>query len=69
MFLNTLEGIIVLIKVVLSSPSDDIIQDMSDVADLSHQTLEMLTTLNDKIKRVRSVTSMIEGISRSIYAR
>ncbi|MBR9906385.1 MAG: methyl-accepting chemotaxis protein, partial [Gammaproteobacteria bacterium] len=35
---------------------DDIIQDMSDVADRSNQALEMLTALNDKIERVRSVT-------------
>jgi methyl-accepting chemotaxis protein len=46
---------------------DDIIQDMSDVADRSHQALEMLTALNDKIERVRNVTSMIEGIAEQTH--
>lgn len=46
---------------------DDIILDMSDVADRSNQALEMLTALNDKIERVRSVTSMIEGIAEQTH--
>lgn len=46
---------------------DDIIQDMSDVAERSHQALEMLTMLNDKIERVRSVTSMIEDIAEQTH--
>ncbi|MFJ5539542.1 methyl-accepting chemotaxis protein [Vreelandella titanicae] len=46
---------------------DDIIQDMSDVADRSNQALEMLTALNDKIERVRNVTSMIEGIAEQTH--
>ncbi|MCH4812817.1 methyl-accepting chemotaxis protein [Vreelandella neptunia] len=46
---------------------DDIIQDMSDVAERSNQALEMLTALNDKIERVRSVTSMIEGIAEQTH--
>ena len=46
---------------------DDIIQDMSDVAERSSQALEMLTALNDKIERVRSVTSMIEDIAEQTH--
>nr|WP_295712262.1 methyl-accepting chemotaxis protein [uncultured Halomonas sp.] len=46
---------------------DDIIQDMNDVAERSHQALEMLTALNDKIERVRNVTSMIEGIAEQTH--
>ncbi len=46
---------------------DDIIQDMSDVAERSHQALEMLAALNNKIERVRSVTSMIEGIAEQTH--
>lgn len=46
---------------------DDIIQDMTDVAERSNQALEMLTTLNDKIERVRSVTSMIEDIAEQTH--
>lgn len=46
---------------------DDIIQDMSDVADRSHQALEMLTALNEKIERVRNVTSMIEDIAEQTH--
>ncbi len=46
---------------------DDIIQDMSDVAERSNQALELLTALNDKIERVRSVTSMIEGIAEQTH--
>lgn len=46
---------------------DDIVQDMSDVADRSNQALDMLTALNDKIERVRSVTSMIEDIAEQTH--
>ncbi|MGE6606569.1 methyl-accepting chemotaxis protein [Halomonas sp. NPDC076908] len=46
---------------------DDIVQDMGDVAERSNQALEMLTALNDKIERVRSVTSMIEGIAEQTH--
>lgn len=46
---------------------DDIIQDMSDVAERSNQALEMLTLLNDKIERVRNVTSMIEDIAEQTH--
>ena len=45
----------------------DIIQDMSDVAERSGQALDMLTELNDKIERVRSVTSMIEGVAEQTH--
>ncbi|WP_404377888.1 methyl-accepting chemotaxis protein [Vreelandella aquamarina] len=44
-----------------------IIRDMTDVAERSDQALEMLTALNDKIERVRSVTSMIEGIAEQTH--
>lgn len=46
---------------------DDIIRDMSDVADRSNQALEMLTALNEKIERVRNVTSMIEDIAEQTH--
>ena len=46
---------------------DDIIQDMTDVAERSNQALDMLTALNDKIERVRSVTSMIEDIAEQTH--
>ncbi|MFB9868013.1 methyl-accepting chemotaxis protein [Vreelandella sulfidaeris] len=46
---------------------DDIIQDMSDVSVRSHQALEMLTELNNKIERVRNVTSMIEDIAEQTH--
>lgn len=45
----------------------DIIGDMSDVAERSDQALEMLSALNDKIERVRNVTSMIEGIAEQTH--
>lgn len=45
----------------------DIISDMSDVAERSDQALEMLTALNDKIERVRNVTSMIEDIAEQTH--
>ncbi|RUR38598.1 methyl-accepting chemotaxis protein [Vreelandella populi] len=45
----------------------DIICDMSDVAERSDQALEMLTALNEKIERVRNVTSMIEGIAEQTH--
>lgn len=45
----------------------DIITDMADVAERSDQALEMLTALNDKIERVRNVTSMIEGIAEQTH--
>lgn len=45
----------------------DIIHDMSEVAERSSQALEMLTALNDKIERVRSVTSMIEDIAEQTH--
>lgn len=45
----------------------DIIHDMTDVAERSSQALEMLTALNDKIERVRSVTSMIEDIAEQTH--
>ncbi|MDK9687332.1 methyl-accepting chemotaxis protein [Halomonas sp. LC1] len=45
----------------------DIIKDMTDVAERSSQALEMLTALNDKIERVRSVTSMIEDIAEQTH--
>ncbi|WP_018916215.1 methyl-accepting chemotaxis protein [Vreelandella zhanjiangensis] len=45
----------------------DIVSDMSDVAERSDQALEMLTLLNDKIERVRQVTSMIEGIAEQTH--
>lgn len=45
----------------------DIIHDMSDVAERSNQALEMLSALNDKIERVRNVTSMIEGIAEQTH--
>ncbi|RUR32522.1 methyl-accepting chemotaxis protein [Vreelandella nanhaiensis] len=44
-----------------------IIRDMSDVAERSDQALEMLTALNEKIERVRNVTSMIEGIAEQTH--
>jgi len=44
-----------------------IIHDMTDVAERSNQALDMLTALNDKIERVRSVTSMIEGIAEQTH--
>tara|TARA_R110000824_G_scaffold313803_1_gene500637 strand:- start:69940 stop:71604 length:1665 start_codon:yes stop_codon:yes gene_type:complete len=46
---------------------DDIIQDMSDVAERSNQALDMLTALNEKIERVRNVTSMIEDIAEQTH--
>lgn len=46
---------------------NDIVEDMNDVAARSHQALEMLTALNDKIERVRNVTSMIEGIAEQTH--
>lgn len=46
---------------------DAIIQEMTDVSDRSGQALEMLGTLNDKIERVRSVTSMIEDIAEQTH--
>jgi methyl-accepting chemotaxis protein len=45
----------------------DIIQEMSDVSEQSQQALEMLTSLNDKIERVRNVTSMIEDIAEQTH--
>ncbi|MEG3078893.1 methyl-accepting chemotaxis protein [Halomonas sp. 5021] len=45
----------------------DIIQEMSDVSEQSQQALEMLTALNDKIERVRNVTSMIEDIAEQTH--
>lgn len=45
----------------------DIITDMADVAERSDQALEMLTALNDKIERVRNVTSLIEGIAEQTH--
>jgi len=45
----------------------DIIQDMSDVAERSNQALDMLTALNEKIERVRNVTSMIEDIAEQTH--
>ncbi|MFC7367984.1 MULTISPECIES: methyl-accepting chemotaxis protein [Vreelandella] len=45
----------------------DIINDMSDVAERSNQALDMLTALNDKIERVRNVTSMIEDIAEQTH--
>ncbi|UDM09040.1 methyl-accepting chemotaxis protein [Halomonas sp. NyZ770] len=45
----------------------DIIQDMTDVAERSGLALDMLTELNDKIERVRSVTSMIEGVAEQTH--
>ncbi|AYF35177.1 chemotaxis protein [Vreelandella alkaliphila] len=45
----------------------DIIGDMSDVSERSDQALEMLSALNDKIERVRNVTSMIEGIAEQTH--
>ena len=45
----------------------DIVSDMSNVAERSDQALEMLTLLNDKIERVRQVTSMIEGIAEQTH--
>ncbi|CAH1044748.1 methyl-accepting chemotaxis protein [Halomonas sp. TD01] len=45
----------------------DIIRDMSDVSERSDQALEMLSALNDKIERVRNVTSMIEGIAEQTH--
>ncbi len=44
-----------------------IIHDMTEVADRSSQALEMLTALNDKIERVRNVTSMIEDIAEQTH--
>lgn len=44
-----------------------IIHDMVDVAERSHQALEMLTALNNKIERVRNVTSMIEDIAEQTH--
>ena len=44
-----------------------IIRDMSDVAGRSDQALEMLTALNEKIERVRNVTSIIEGIAEQTH--
>lgn len=46
---------------------DAIIQEMTDVSERSGQALEMLGTLNDKIERVRSVTSMIEDIAEQTH--
>ncbi|WP_249976137.1 methyl-accepting chemotaxis protein [Vreelandella olivaria] len=45
----------------------DIINDLTEVAEQSDQALAMLTALNDKIERVRSVTSMIEGIAEQTH--
>lgn len=45
----------------------DIIRDMSEVAERSDQALDMLTVLNEKIERVRNVTSMIEGIAEQTH--
>ncbi|MCO7245286.1 methyl-accepting chemotaxis protein [Halomonas sp. Mc5H-6] len=45
----------------------DIIQEMSNVSEQSQQALEMLTSLNDKIERVRNVTSMIEDIAEQTH--
>lgn len=45
----------------------DIIQDMNDVASRSHQALDMLTSLNEKIQRVRNVTALIEGIAEQTH--
>ncbi|BCB62148.1 methyl-accepting chemotaxis protein [Halomonas sp. A020] len=44
-----------------------IIHDMTEVAERSSQALEMLTALNDKIERVRNVTSMIEDIAEQTH--
>ncbi|PRY65538.1 methyl-accepting chemotaxis protein [Vreelandella songnenensis] len=44
-----------------------IIRDMSEVAQRSDQALAMLNALNDKIERVRNVTSMIEGIAEQTH--
>ena len=49
------------------SELDDIIQDMSNVAERSHQALEMLSALNDKIERVRNVTTIIEEIAEQTH--
>lgn len=46
---------------------DEIIQDMNDVAERSNQALDMLTALNNKIERVRNVTSMIEDIAEQTH--
>ncbi|AQU82488.1 MULTISPECIES: methyl-accepting chemotaxis protein [unclassified Halomonas] len=45
----------------------DIIEDMAGVAERSNEALDMLTELNDKIERVRNVTSMIEGIAEQTH--
>lgn len=45
----------------------DIIEDMAGVAERSNDALDMLTELNDKIERVRNVTSMIEGIAEQTH--
>ncbi|WP_447553080.1 methyl-accepting chemotaxis protein [Vreelandella sp. EE22] len=45
----------------------EIIQDMNDVAERSSGALEMLASLNDKIERVQSVTSMIEDIAEQTH--
>lgn len=46
---------------------DAIIREMNDVSERSGEALEMLGTLNDKIERVRSVTSMIEDIAEQTH--
>lgn len=45
----------------------EIISEMNDVSRRSDEALEMLTALNDKIERVRNVTSMIEDIAEQTH--
>ncbi|MFI0471374.1 methyl-accepting chemotaxis protein [Halomonas sp. HMF6819] len=44
-----------------------IVEDMNDVAKQSVEALDELAALNDRIERVRSVTSMIEAISEQTH--
>ncbi|CAM4157612.1 methyl-accepting chemotaxis protein [Vreelandella rituensis] len=49
------------------SELDEVITEMMQIAERSGQALEMLNSLNDKIERVRNVTSMIEGIAEQTH--
>lgn len=49
------------------SELDEVINEMIEIAKRSEQALEALNSLNDKIERVRDVTSMIEGIAEQTH--
>ncbi|WP_346798301.1 methyl-accepting chemotaxis protein [Halomonas sp. Bachu 37] len=46
---------------------DEVIAEMMQIAERSGQALEMLNALNEKIERVRNVTSMIEDVAEQTH--